>query len=517
MSTRPIFGVMMLVSVAGLPAVAFAQVTPPTPPVPRVAPAPRVAPTPRVAPVLPEAALDRLRALRLDDLRLTLPEIAVTLPDLSLALGDLQSSMLTADQARAVRDAAYEAMQHARTMLDATHVADWAHLADWQDRGMTYTFATQKGAADYTTGKDLLNRRQYEQAIVRFDRVIAQKAEHVDGALYWKAYAQFKLARTDDCLATIAQLRRDHQQSRYNTDAKALETDARKMAGQPVNPDSLDNSELKILAINGIKDADPDRAIPLLEGVLNSSNDPVVKRQALFVLATINQPRAYQILLNFAKGAGNPDLQLEAIRYITANRNKQANATDLLQIYQSTQDTDVKLAIIGALRTTGNRLALTDIVSSGAAPMVVRTTALNGLAGILSPQDLWTLYEKETNKDLRLQMIGVFGSMQAVDQLNRAIKTEKDPEVRRRAVRTLGNLKSDKTGQMLVDMYATESDVETRKTIISALGSQNNAEGLVAIARKEASLPLKTEIVRRLSEMAPRNKVAADYLMEIIR
>ena len=54
-------------------------------------------------------------------------------------------------------------------------------------------------------------------------------------------------------------------------------------------------------------------------------------------------------------------------------------------------------------------------------------------------------------------------------------------------------------------------------TVINALGAQDNAEGLVAIARKEGSLPLKKEIVRELSGMAPKSKVAADYLMEIIK
>ena len=84
-------------------------------------------------------------------------------------------------------------------------------------------------------------------------------------------------------------------------------------------------------------------------------------------------------------------------------------------------------------------------------------------------------------------------------------------------MRTLGSLKSDKTGQMLVDLYAGDMNVETRKAVISALATQNNADGLVAIARKEANLELKTDIVRKLSAMAPKSKVAADYLMEIIK
>ena len=82
-------------------------------------------------------------------------------------------------------------------------------------------------------------------------------------------------------------------------------------------------------------------------------------------------------------------------------------------------------------------------------------------------------------------MVSAFGSMQALDQLNQMLKTEKDPEVRRRAVRSLGSLKSEQTGKMLVDMYGTEQDVETRKAVITALGNQNNADALVAIARKE--------------------------------
>ena len=53
--------------------------------------------------------------------------------------------------------------------------------------------------------------------------------------------------------------------------------------------------------------------------------------------------------------------------------------------------------------------------------------------------------------------------------------------------------------------------------MISALASQNNAEGLVAVAKKETSLDLKRDIVAKLSEMAPKSKAAADYLMEIIK
>ena len=390
-------------------------------------------------------------------------------------------------------------------------------MTGWNFQDSKLYTTTFSGQGDYVAGKELLTQRKYPEAIGHFDRVIAKKAGNVEGALYWKAFAQFKLGKTDESLAAIAQLRKDHAQSRYLTDAKVLEADARRRAGQPVNPAEMDDDEMKLLAINSMKNLDPERAIPLLEGVLTATNSLRLKKSALFILAGINQPRAHQILIGYAKGGGNPDLQLEAIRYIASSGNKQTTAAQLMEIYQATSDTDVKLAIIGALRSSGNGAQLVNIVNTTSSPIVVRQSALNGLAGTLGPAELWTLYEKETNKELKLQMVSLFGSMQALDQLSRIVKTEKDLDVRRRAVRHLGSMKSDKTGQMLVDLYAADQDVETRKSVIAGLAAQNNAEGLVAIARKEASVALKTEIVRRLADMAPKSKVAADYLMEIIK
>jgi HEAT repeat protein len=128
-----------------------------------------------------------------------------------------------------------------------------------------------------------------------------------------------------------------------------------------------------------------------------------------------------------------------------------------------------------------------------------------------------TLYQKESNRDLRIQMVNVFSSMRAVDQLTQIVKTEKEPAVRQRAIRALGGLAPEQSGRLLSELYDANTDVETRRSIITALGSQQNAEGLIAIARKETSLNLKGEIVRRIADLAPKNKAAADYLAEIIR
>jgi HEAT repeat protein len=279
----------------------------------------------------------------------------------------------------------------------------------------------------------------------------------------------------------------------------------------------MDDEQIKILAIQGIQRSNPEGAIPLLEGVLQATNSLQVKRRALYVLALSDQPRARQILLNYAKGAGNPDLQMEAIKYVAANREHPTISADLRQIYESTDDQSVRMAVISAYRSSGNKEALIQLVQATSQPIVIRQQAVSGLRGIATPQDLWAIYQKETNRDLRLQMVSAFGSMGAIEQLTQIARSEQDAAIRQRAIRSLGGREAADTGETLVTLYGASADVDTRKAVISALASQDNAEGLVAIARKEASLELKTEIVSKLSSMASKSKVAADYLLEIIK
>jgi hypothetical protein len=106
-----------------------------------------------------------------------------------------------------------------------------------------------------------------------------------DGALYWKAYALGKQGKRDDGLAAIAELRKSYANSRWLDDAKALELELRQASGQTVSPESESDEELKLMAINGLMQSDPERAMPLLEKQLQGSGSPRVKRNALFVLA----------------------------------------------------------------------------------------------------------------------------------------------------------------------------------------------------------------------------------------
>jgi HEAT repeat protein len=436
------------------------------------------------------------------------------------------------DQAREdAREAARQARENARQQQDDIHeqvdrmkqqLQQQQQQFAFRDMAQDFTFQTRgRGLGGdenglYNSGLSLLTRHQYDQAIARFDQVIALKGARVDASLYWKAFAQYHLGKTDEALATIADLRKGYAQSAYLSDVRVLEADVRKSSGKPAADEASDD-EIKLLAINSLQSSNPEGALPLLEGVLKATNSPAVKRRALFVLAQNDQPAAHQMLLSYAKGAGNPDLQVDAIRYLTARRQP-TTTNELDTIYNSTQDLDVRRAVLDALISARDRESLVRI-AGGDSPAEIRRIAINSLGNdnLMPPQELFQLYQKEENKDLRVTMVRAMASMGATDQLVQVARSDKDPSVRVQAVRSLGNLKPQQSGQTLVNLYESNQDKDTRNAVIGALSSQGNADSLIALARKETSTDLKLQIVRRISDLAPRNKAAMDYLMELVK
>jgi len=115
-----------------------------------------------------------------------------------------------------------------------------------------------------------------------------------------------------------------------------------------------------------------------------------------------------------------------------------------------------------------------------------------------------------------MQILSALGNMGAYDKVVEVAKTEKDAEVRNRAIRSLGNMRADRSGTALSDIYGSLSDVDAKKAVISGLANQNNAEAMIAIYRKESNFEIKKQIVSSLGNM-PKNEAAKAFLLEILK
>ena len=125
---------------------------------------------------------------------------------------------------------------------------------------------------------------------------------------------------------------------------RALEIEVKQSTGQPAHPESQPDEELKMLAIQGLMNSDPQRAMPLLEKVLNGTGTPKEKSKALFVLAQNGSAQSREILARIARGESNPDLQRKAVEYLGLFGGQEARQTlgDNLCIHERSRPSNAR-------------------------------------------------------------------------------------------------------------------------------------------------------------------------------
>src|SRR6266853_413039 len=305
----------------------------------------------------------------------------------------------------------------------------------------------------YENGREALDEDRYERAEAKFDQLAQLNGPQTDAALYWKAYAENRLGKKDTALATIAEFKRRFPQSRWQRDLGALEIEVRQSSGQAVHPEAQKDDDLRMLAIRGLMNSDPERAMPLLGKVLeNGSASPKEKSQALFVLAQSGSPQAREILGKIARGQSNPELQSKAIQYLAMFGGTESRKV-LAEAYASTSDPAIKRSILRAYMIGGDR-----------------------------------------------------------ERLFEAAKNEKDDEVKREAIRQLGLVHAQSELQQL---YRTDNSPAVRRELLQAFFLAGDAPKLLEAAQSEKDSELKKTAVSKLSIM--HSKEATDYLMEILQ
>ena len=309
----------------------------------------------------------------------------------------------------------------------------------------------------YDQARTAIENNQFDLAVREFNRLTEQVKNYsrADAALYWKAYGQSKLTLDEDALKTITELSKQFANSPWVRDAKALAVEIQQAVGQPVSADLQNDEELKLLALRGVMQTDPDKGVQVIEKMLAGGATPRVRDRALFVLAQSRAPKAHDIIANTAKNNANPDMQIRAIRYLGMMRT--SDYDDLMAgIYRSSADISVKRAILQSYFQNGS-----------------------------------------------------------TDRLSELARTEKDVDLRRTAIRNLGMMNRPGTTETLVGIYKSDSSADVRREVVNSLFMHHDAKALVDLARAEKDPALKREIVSKLSVMkAPE---ATDYMLELLK
>jgi hypothetical protein len=365
----------------------------------------------------------------------------------------------------------------------------------------------------YDDGREDLDEDRYDQAESKFKQLADTNGPQTDAALYWKAYAQNKQGKREAALSTIADFKRRFSQSRWQKDVSALEIEARQSTGNPAHPENQSDEELKMLALQGIMNGDPQRGISMLENILNGSGTPKLKSRALFMAAQSGRPEVRELLAKIARGQNNPELQRKAVEYLGIFGGAESRKT-LAEVYASSNDASVKHAILRSYMIGGDHERLF-AAAKGEKDESLRREAIRQLGLVHGTSELEQLYQTETSSDVRREILQAFFLAGDSAKLLQAAQSEKDPEVRRAAIRNLGLVHSNDSGKALQAIYAKETDREVREEVLNAFFLQGNASALVAIARSEKDPELKKTTVQKLSLM--HSKEGTDYLMELLQ
>jgi HEAT repeat protein len=216
-----------------------------------------------------------------------------------------------------------------------------------------------------------------------------------------------------------------------------------------------DDESVKAVALNSLMEADPERGVPIAEGILKGTGSYALKERALSALTQSRSARAQQVVSDYARSAADPNLQVRAIRYIGRSQSKD------------------------------------------------------------NQQQIAALYPAATNAQVREEIIRSLSNSGSTDALMTIIRSEKDQELRNRAIRSLANSESTPAATITA-LYASETDPNARRAVISALLGRGEVKSVIELARKESDPAMKGYIVQRLGGMS-KNRDAMDFMTELLK
>lgn len=302
----------------------------------------------------------------------------------------------------------------------------------------------------YDEGREALDQDQFREAERSFTELVKLNGPQTDAALYWTAYAQNREGKKEAALGTIAELKKRYPQSRWKKDGEALEIEVRSSTGAKANPEAQNDEDLKLLALQGLMNSNPEKAIPLVEGILNGAGSPRVKSKALFVLAQNGSPQAEEVLGKIARGQSNPEMQRKAVSYLATFGGKGAGKI-LAEVYRSSNDPEVKRAVIRSYIISGDREQLLTLAKNEPNPDL-RKEAIRNLGITGGQAELQALYAKESDRAVKEEILNAYFIGGDAKSLIAVARTEKDPELKKKAVEKLSLMGSKEANEYLMEL-----------------------------------------------------------------
>lgn len=258
--------------------------------------------------------------------------------------------------------------------------------------------------------------------------------------------------------------------------------------------DAEDREELKIVALEALMSAPPDRALPAVTKVLQGNDSDEVKEAALFILSQIDGPEASALLFDFARNAAG-ELQMEAIQMIGINGDD--TALDGLDAIYADGDSDVREAVLEAYMIAGEDERVLEIAKT-ADNVDDFESAVQMLAAMGASEEL---RELKNSGQISEEMIHLFAISGDFETLKSIALDQSDPDAQVEAIGALGIVGSDEANQILMSMYRDSDDWDVKEAALEGLLISGYDSGVATLYREANDFEEKAELLEYLSIM----------------
>ena len=257
------------------------------------------------------------------------------------------------------------------------------------------------------------------------------------------------------------------------------------------------DKELAEIAVEGLLNAPPERAVPLLKKVLRGAQPDKVKRRALFVLSQLDSREALAELVEFAR-SGDAALRSEAIRMLGVSGDDKALA-ELSTLYRGAASVQ-KREILQAWMIAG-RKELVFGAARDETDATLRHDAIQLLGVMDATAELKQLLPALKETELQKQVVQALGVAGDVDGLVQIAGSAPDEGMRLEAFRAIGISGGDRAGAALVGLYPKASTAAQRDAILQGLLIADDAKAMSGLYKSAKSKEEKQQILRKLTTM----------------
>ncbi|HYY43547.1 MAG TPA: HEAT repeat domain-containing protein, partial [Pyrinomonadaceae bacterium] len=283
--------------------------------------------------------------------------------------------------------------------------------------------------------------------------------------------------------------------------------------------------KLRQKAAHAIGEGRDRNALNVLQSLYDAIQEREVRR-SIVQAAGDNQDSdaALAFVLRVARTDADRETRRTAVRRL-GEFERDAVVDELLKIYAADADLEIKRAVLHALAETKSpraQVRLLELARTDANPELRRQAIrMLGERGEAVIDDLIKLYDAERSPDVRrtvLQSLAEIKSTRVEDKLFEVARADENIELRRNAIRLLGERAGQRTLKFLSDTAeGSDGNTDVQIQAVRAISERPADEAvpiLIRIARTHANQQVRKQAIRLLGESGdPR---AIEFFREVL-